>query len=237
MPRLARIVAPGLPHHVTQRGNRRQQTFFHEGDYRHYKSLLAQHARAAGVAVWAWCLMPNHVHLILVPETAAGLTDCLRETHRRYTHHVNLRERWRGYLWQGRFASCVLDQAHLLATRYVERNPVRAGLCAAPGDWPWSSARSHLEDRADGLTERRPLLDLVAGWAAFLAADDAEDLYQRLRAGARTGRPCAEAGLVDQLEATLGRRIHRQKPGPKPAPRGPPRAAGDEYCVSLVDRR
>ena len=237
MPRLARIVAPGLPHHVTQRGNRRQATFFGADDYLLYQSLLAQHARAAGVAVWAWCLMPNHVHLILVPETAAGLTDCLRETHRRYTRHVNLRERWRGYLWQGRFASCVLDQAHLLATRYVERNPVRAGLCAAPGDWPWSSARSHLEDRADGLTERRPLLDLVAGWAAFLAADDAEDLYQRLRAGARTGRPCAEAGLVDQLEATLGRRIHRQKPGPKPAPRGPPRAAGDEYCVSLVDRR
>jgi putative transposase len=98
MPRLARIVAPGLPHHVTQRGNRRQPTFFHDRDYALYKSLLAKHARASGVAVWAWCLMPNHVHLILVPETATALTDCLRETHRRYTRHINLREHWHGYL-------------------------------------------------------------------------------------------------------------------------------------------
>ena len=217
MPRLARIVAPGLPHHVTQRGNRRQPTFFEGNDYLLYQSLLAEHARAAGVAVWAWCLMPNHVHLILVPETATGLADCLRETHRRYTAHINQREAWRGYLWQGRFASCAMDQAHLLAAaRYVERNPVRAKLCAAPRDWPWSSARSHLEDRADGLTERRPLLDLVADWAAFLAADAGEAVYQQLRAAERTGRPVADADLVDRLEAALGRRIHRQKPGPKP---------------------
>jgi putative transposase len=169
MPRFARIVAPGLPHHVTQRGNRRQATFFGEDDYRLYRALLAEHARAARVAVWAWCLMPNHVHLILVPKTAAGLMVCLRETHRRYTRHVNRRERWHGYLWQGRFASCILDQAHLLAAaRYVERNPVRARLCARPRDWPWSSARSHLEGRADGLTSRRPLLDLVDDWARSL---------------------------------------------------------------------
>ncbi len=96
MARLARIVAPGLPHHVTQRGKRRQPTFFGEDDYRLYRSLLAGHASAVGVAVWAWCLMPNHVHLILVPQTATAL--CLRETHRRYTRHINLRERWRGYL-------------------------------------------------------------------------------------------------------------------------------------------
>ena len=106
MARLARIVAAGLPHHVTQRGNRRQPTFFNKGDYSRYKSLLTEHARASGVAVWAWCLMPNHVHLILVPDTAEGLTNCLRETHRRYTRSVNLRESWRGYLWQGRFTSC-----------------------------------------------------------------------------------------------------------------------------------
>ena len=217
MSRLARIVAPGLPHHVTQRGNRRQPTFFNQRDYRLYRSLLAEHAGAAGVAVWGWCLMPNHVHLILVPETATALTECLRETHRRYTRHINLREDWRGYLWQGRFASCVLDETHLLAAaRYVERNPVRAGLCATPHEWPWSSARSHLDDRGDGLTARRPLLDLVTDWAAFLAADDAAEVYQSLRAAARTGRPLADAGLIDRLEATLGRRIHRQKPGPKP---------------------
>jgi putative transposase len=220
MPRLARIVAAGLPHHVTQRGNRRQPTLFDDHDYLLYQSLLAEHARAAGVAVWAWCLMPNHVHLILVPETVTALTDCLRETHRRYTAHINQRAAWRGYLWQGRFASCVMDRAHLLAaTRYVERNPVRAQLCAAPRDWPWSSARSHLEDRADGLTERRPLLDLVADWAAFLAVDASAADYQRLRAAERTGRPAADADVIDRLEAALGSRIHRQRPGPKPGSR------------------
>jgi len=217
MPRLARIVTPGLPHHVTQRGNRRQPTFFNDGDYLLYGSFLAQHARAAGVAVWTWCLMPNHVHLILVPDTASGLSDCLRETHRRYTRQINLREGWRGYLWQGRFASCVFDQAHLLAAaRYVERNPVRAGLCAVAREWPWSSARSHLEDRADGLTDRRPLLELIVDWAAFLAADDDEVVYQRLRAGERRGRPQGDGALLDRLEAALGRRLHRQKRGPKP---------------------
>jgi REP-associated tyrosine transposase len=124
---LARIVASGLPHHVNQRGHRRQPTFFNRGDYIRYKSLLAEHARASGVAVWAWCLMSNHVHLILVPDTTKELTDCLRETYRRYTRSVNLRESWCGYLWQGRFASCVLDEAYLLvAARYVERNSVRA---------------------------------------------------------------------------------------------------------------
>jgi putative transposase len=109
-----------------------------------------------------------------------------------------------------------MDEVHLLAAaRYVERNPVRAKLCAAPRDWPWSSARGHLDDRPDGLTDRRPLLDLVADWPAFLRADD-EAAYERLRAGERTGRPLAGAGLIDRLEAELGRHIHRRKPGRKP---------------------
>ena len=129
MARLARAVAPGLPHHVTQRGNRRQRTFLHPDDHGLYKALLAEHCRARGVAVWAWCLMPNHVHLVLVPPDAGSLASALGEAHRRYTRHVNLRERWRGYLWQGRFASCAMDEAHLLAAvRYVELNPVRARL-------------------------------------------------------------------------------------------------------------
>ena len=129
MARLARVVAPGLPHHVTQRGNRRQQTFFGDEDYRAYKDLLAEHCREAEVAIWAYCWMPNHVHLILVPQSAEGLRQGLGEAHRRYTRRVNLREGWRGYLWQGRIASFPLDETHLLAAgRYVELNPLRAGL-------------------------------------------------------------------------------------------------------------
>jgi putative transposase len=135
MARLARIVVPGLPHHVTQRGNRRQQTFFGEADIDAYIALMAEHCAAARVAVWAYCLMPNHVHLILVPETETGLRDALGPAHRRYTMAVNAREGWTGWLWQGRFASCPLDEPHLVAAaRYVELNPVRAGLVERPGD-------------------------------------------------------------------------------------------------------
>jgi len=127
MARLARIVVPNLPHHVTQRGNGRQRTFF-EDDV-HYRDLLGQSCRAAGVAVWAWCLMPNHVHLILVPSDEGGLRAALGEAHRRYTRRVNFREGWRGHLWQERFHSTPMDEAWLLAAaRYVELNPVRAKL-------------------------------------------------------------------------------------------------------------
>ena len=115
MARLARVVAPGLPHHVTQRGNRRQEVFFSDADCAAYKALLAEHCAAAGVAVWAYCLMPNHVHLILVPPDEDGLRAALGEAHRRYTRRVNFREGWRGYLWQGRFASFAMDERHLLA--------------------------------------------------------------------------------------------------------------------------
>ena len=131
MARLARVVVPHIPHHVTQRGNRRQQVFFGEADYAAYRALLAEGCREAGVSVWAYCLMPNHVHLILLPPEAGALRAALSEVHRGYTRLVNFREGWRGYLWQGRFASFPMDERHLLTcARYVELNPVRA---ANPG--------------------------------------------------------------------------------------------------------
>lgn len=113
MPRAARLVIPHLPHHVTQRGNRRQPTFFHEDDYELYASLLQTWAGKAGTAIWGCCLMPNHVHLVLVPTDEDGLRAALGEAHRRYTRAVNFREGWRGHLWQSRFASCPTDEASL----------------------------------------------------------------------------------------------------------------------------
>ena len=110
MARLARVVIPGMPHHVTQRGNRRQPTFFDDEDYAAYLELMADGCREEGVAIWAYCLMPNHVHLIGVPETEQSLRRAIGEAHRRYTRRINFRERWRGYLWQGRFASFVMDE-------------------------------------------------------------------------------------------------------------------------------
>ena len=129
MARLARVVVTGLPHLITQRGNRRQQTFYCDENYRSYLELMGQWCGAHQVEIWAYCLMPNHVHLIAVPQSADGLRRAVGEAHRRYTRLVNFREGWRGHLWQGRFASIVLDERYLLtAARYVELNPVRAGL-------------------------------------------------------------------------------------------------------------
>jgi REP-associated tyrosine transposase len=217
MARLARVVAAGVPHHVTQRGNRRQQVFFSEEDYAIYKELLIEGCRNARVKVLAWCLMPNHVHLVLVPKDEDGLRAALGETHRRYTRHVNVREGWRGYLWQGRFASVPMDEAHLMAcVRYVELNPVRARLVRRARDWRWSSARAHLDGRADGLVEPRKLLQQVGDWKAFLGEGLSGEERDAIRAGERTGRPLGSARFLARLEKQLGRTLIRQKPGPKP---------------------
>lgn len=129
MPRIARIVAPGYPHHITQRGNRRQTTFFSNDDYEAYIDLMGAWCSEYGVEIWAYCLMPNHVHLVAVPKEKDSLNRAIGEAHRRYTRMVNFREGWRGHLWQGRFASYVMDEKYLLAcVRYVENNPVRAKL-------------------------------------------------------------------------------------------------------------
>ena len=145
MARLARIVIPGVAHHVTQRGNRRQPVFFSDDDRKRYLALIREGCAAARVRCLAWCLMDNHVHLVLVPETADGLRAALGEAHRRYTRAVNVREGWRGYLFQGRFASYPMDDAHLMAAvRYVELNPVAARIVHRAEDWHWSSARSQI---------------------------------------------------------------------------------------------
>lgn len=217
---MARVVAPGVPHHVTQRGNRRQKVFFREEDYALYKELLIEGCRAARVEVLAWCLMPNHVHLILVPKDEDGLRAALAEAHRRYTRHINLREGWHGFLWQGRFASVAVDENHLMAcARYVELNPVRAKLVRRARDWRWSSARAHLDDRADGLVDPRKLLRLVDDWKDFLGEGLDAPMLEAIRKGERTGRPLGSARFIAKLESRLGRTLARQKPGPKPRKR------------------
>ena len=201
---------------MTQRGNRRQTVFFSDDDYAAYKALLAEHCRAAGVSVWAWCLMPNHVHLILVPGDEDGLRRALGEAHRRYTRRVNFREGWRGYLWQGRFSSFVMDEAHLLtAARYVELNPVRARLVKQARAWPWSSARAHLKGEDDGLAAVAPLLELAGDWRAFLRGGLEEAELDAIRRCERTGRPLGSEAFVEGLEARLGRPLKKGKPGRK----------------------
>lgn len=216
MARLARVVVPGFPHHVTQRGNRRQRTFFRKDDYQAYLELAAEWCERCGVAVWAYCLMPNHVHLIAVPKSEDGLRLALGEAHRRYTRRVNFREGWRGHLWQGRFASFVMDEEYLLAcARYVERNPVRAGLCRRPQDYAWSSAAAHLSRKDDALVRVEPLLKLVPSWSRHLLADPEPEVVGRLRRHEATGRPAGGERFVKRLEKLLRRVLRPGKPGRK----------------------
>jgi len=160
--------------------------------------------------------MPNHVHLIAVPESAQGLAQAIGEAHRRYTRRVNFREGWRGHLWQGRFASYVLEESHLIAAvRYVELNPVRARLVIDPGEYPWSSAAAHMAGHNDDLVKVAPMLGFVGDWGAFLGQEVSTQAADLLRLHERTGRPLGSDHFIGQLEQTLGRRLRRRKPGPK----------------------
>jgi putative transposase len=217
MARLARVVIPGLAHHVTQRGNRREAIFFEDGDHEVYLDLLAEQARKFGVAVWAYCLMPNHVHLVLKPSHSGDLGHAVGEAHRRYTNFVNARGRWTGHLFQSRFASVVLDDLHLIrAVCYVSLNPVRARLVARAEDWKWSSVRAHLAGVDDALVTVQPVLDRIPHLKGLLEADADED-FSDLRHAETTGRPLGAPEFVDGLEKILGRPIARRAPGRKPS--------------------
>jgi putative transposase len=216
MARIARIIAAGFPHHITQRGNRRLPTFLREDDYRVYISLLAEWCRKCGVQIWAYCLMPNHVHLVATPESGDALRRGIGEAHRRYSRMINLREGWCGHLWQGRFASFPMDETYLLAAaRYVETNPVRAGLVPDAQSWPWSSASAHIAGTDDELVRVTPLLEIAGDWKLFLAGVDEENTINDIRRHERTGRPLGTEAFVNHLESVLDRPLRRGKPGPK----------------------
>ncbi len=219
MARIARVVAPGYPHHITQRGNRRQQTFFCEEDYGTYRQLMSECCLKYNVECWAYCLMPNHVHMILVPSDKESLKAAVGEAHRRYTRMINFREGWRGHLWQGRFASFIMDESHLIAcTKYIELNPVRAGLVKAPYEWRWSSARSHLEGKDDSLVKTNPLLKIIQKpWETYFSGDVQSDQIEMFRKHERTGRPIGSPSFIEVLENLLDRNLKPQKPGPKVA--------------------
>ncbi|HEX6742475.1 MAG TPA: transposase [Sphingomicrobium sp.] len=238
MARLARVVIPEVPHHVTQRGNRRLPIFFCDEDRTEYLRLVAAACEANGTRCLAWCLMDNHVHLILVPTSAEGLRATLGEAHRQYTRRINFREGWRGYLFQGRFASYAMDEPHLMAAvRYVENNPVAARIVGRAEDWRWSSARSHLAGRRvadDPLTDVAALGRHVRNWRAMLrhgaefgdADETGEAMARAIEARLRTGRPLGTEDWLERRETALGRRLRPAKRGPKPkrAP-APERAA------------
>lgn len=216
MARIARVIVPTYPHHVTQRGNRRQQTFFAHEDYKYYLSLLAIAREKAGVQFWAYCLMPNHVHLVVVPENKNSLAILFGDAHRRYTRHINFRENWRGHLWQERFHSFVMDEHYLQATvRYTELNPVRAGLCTKPEDWKWSSVHAHLDRKDDELVTVKPMLDRIPDWENYLASRHSTQELNTIRQHAKTGRPIQDDRFLSELYTITGKDYRKGKPGPK----------------------
>ncbi len=216
MARLARVVVSGIPHHITQRGNRRQETFFSEADYHEYLSLMAEWCNRFKVDILAYCLMPNHVHLIATPETGNTLSNAIGEAQRRYTRYINFQKGWKGHLWQGRFASYPMDENYLLtASRYVELNPVRASLVKTPGDYKWSSCRAHLEGRDDVLVKVDPLLKIVPDWKGLLRENVLPEDHTVIRQHERTGRPLGDENLITSLEKMTSRCLKKKKPGPK----------------------
>ena len=218
MARIARIVVPKYPHHITQRGNRRQQTFFNDGDYQSYIELMSHWCHEHSVDIWGYCLMPNHVHLIAVPSDEYGLRRAIGEAHRRYTRRVNFREGWRGHLWQGRFCSAVMQESHLIACiRYLEMNPVRAKLVNEPEKWPWSSAAAHISGQSDEFVNCHALLDIIKeDWKSFLLKAIDKDTIETFRKHERTGRPIGDKSFIEKLEKVTGRHLKLGKPGPKP---------------------
>ncbi len=205
MARLARIVLPDLPHHVLQRGVRSMALFATDADRQTYLQLLAEFTAQYHVQIWAWCLMTNHIHLVLVPRQEVALARAVGEAHRRYTRAINFRQRMRGHLFQERFHSFpIQEDRHLLAVvRYVECNPVRAHMVRQAVDYPWSSARHHVTGQPDRLVQRSPIRDLVPDWGQFLR--DHEEALDTIRRHVRTGRPCGTAEWVRGWEQRLQR--------------------------------
>ena len=228
MARIARVVVPGVPHHVTQRGNRRQQIFFGDDDYRLYRRLIAAAARRARAGIWAYCFMPNHVHLIVTPSDADGLRATFAEAHRRYTGLINARFRWTGHLFQGRYGAVAMDEPHLrAAARYVALNPVRAGLVARAEDWPWASTRAHLQGKDDELVAVAPLLSRIPDFAALLETGDEPDAGTLFERAGIIGRPLGAPDWIAALERQLGRALVPGKRGPKPRIQSDPSAQPD----------
>lgn len=214
MVRMARVVVPGVPHHVTQRGSRRQRTFFSDEDYQDYLALLREWAPRSDLRVWAHCLMPNHVHLIVVPGTSSALAACMSQVHRRHAVRINERNGWKGHLWQERFCSVPMDDRHThVAARYVVMNPVRAGLVGAPEEWRYSSLLSHLGRAQDGLIANDAFDGLLIDWRALSSGDEDMEAVDLLRANTRTGRPVGDQSFISRMESVTGRSLSRPRLG------------------------
>ncbi|NDE90622.1 MAG: transposase [Alphaproteobacteria bacterium] len=203
MPRVARKVIKGFPHHIIQRGARRANVFFKENDYRFYLDLLCEWSASCGLAIVAYCLMPNHVHIVAVPEHEDSLRRTFSQVHKRYAQMVNRREGCTGHLWQERFSSYVMDESYLLqAVRYVERNPVTAGMVKSAEEYAWSSAKAHIYGHDDMLLckpQSNPLEGLVSDWKDFLSNDMPGAINRALERHSGSGKLLGSEAFVQRI--------------------------------------
>jgi len=220
MPRIARAVFSGVPHHITQRGNRREDVFFNEADRAAYLAWLSEYCAKYKVRVLAYCLMTNHIHVVAVPEADASLERVFRPLHTRYAQRVNRAKHWKGHVWQGRFFSSALDEPYLWAAiRYVERNPVRVGMVRRAENYAWSSASPHCGLKEDPvLTKDREWLNQVKSvgdWSKWLAEGDRAEQLEVLRRHVERGLPCGAEAFIRRLERRAGQLL-RARPRARP---------------------
>jgi putative transposase len=220
MPRVARVEVPDCAHHVTQRGNRRTAIFKDEEDRRAYGTFLKKYAEKHGLDIWAYCLMTNHVHHVVVPRSPGSLSWTFRDAHTAHALRFNREWGQSGHVFQGRFFSCPMDDPHMWATvRYIERNPVRAHIVERAEDYRWSSAAAHCGLRPDDLlSDRFPPEGVISDWSAWLGEEDDKEMVKAIRRHTRTGWPCGGKEFVDRLEGMLGRSLRPQQRGRKPLP-------------------
>jgi putative transposase len=232
MPRLARIVVPGMPHHVTHRGNRKCVLFWDDADRKTYLRIVLDQLVKVGLRIWAYALMTNHVHFVAVPGEADSLGRFFRNVDGTYADYFNTKYDHVGHLWGERFKSSILDEPYLWnAVRYVERNPVRAGMVDRAEDYAWSSAASHCGLRSDPLLSNDlALLSLVPDWSAWLRLEPTLEETAMLRARTQSGRPCGDEEFLRDIGSRIGRDLLPRKPGRKPAP------ASDAAPPSLFEK-
>ncbi len=214
MPRLPRIVLPEVPHHLTQRGNRKSDIFLDTEDRKFFLSLVEEHTKKNGIKVSSYCLMMNHFHLIAHPATKLGLSKGMHRIDGEYAEYFNQKYQLTGHLWQDRFFACVLDNSHFWkAVRYVEQNPVRAGIVSRAEKYPWSSAAAHCGLRCDPLLSEIPLSPPHGDWRDWLAEGLSEEEQERIRRASRRGAPYASESFIRELERLLDLPLIRRKPG------------------------
>ncbi len=230
MPRLPRIMSPGLPQHLVQRGNNRELCFFAESDYLAYLHWLERAARTYRVSVHAYVLMPNHVHLLATPGVEGGISKMMQYLGRHYVQYINKTYHRSGTLWERRFlASLIESECCLLSLyRYIESNPVRAGLVAAPEQYRWSSARTHVAPQRETLLVDHDLYLRLGDTPqvraqAYLESSRKpleEEMLAEIRHAIRRGVPLGSDGFTEQIEQQLGRRVRLRKAGRKPKRNG-----------------